>query len=70
MNKGIELVRTINWKEEVEEWQVFETPDWIGKWLMRNYKWRFQIVEENKGTTVEEKEKKGSKKWWWKVNKK
>lgn len=52
MNKGMELVRTINWKVEVKQGEVFETPDMVGEWLLRAYKGSFEKVEE------EEKEEK------------
>ena len=65
----MEFVRTIDWKKEVKQWEVFETPDMIWQWLMRNYKWMFEEVE-NKGDTVKENEKKVNKKQWNKIIKK
>lgn len=62
MNKGMEFVRTIDWKKEVKQWEVFETPDMIWEWLMRNYKWMFEIVEEDKKETKVEKKTNGWKK--------
>lgn len=61
MNKGMELVRTINWKVEVKQGEVFETPDMVGEWLLRAYKWSFEKVEEEE-KNVEKKENKGVKK--------
>lgn len=62
MNKGMEFVRTIDWKKEVKQGEVFETPDTIWQWLMRNYKWMFEIVEEDKKEKKVEKKTNGWKK--------
>lgn len=62
MNKGMEFVRTIDWKKEVKQGEVFETPDTIWEWLMRNYKWMFEIVEEDKKEKKVEKKTNGWKK--------
>ena len=61
MNKGMELVRTINWKVEVKQGEVFETPDMVGEWLLRAYKGSFEKIEEEE-KIVEKKENKGVKK--------
>ena len=69
MNKGIQLVKTKEWKREVKEWEIFEAydNDWAS-WL-KSYKWMFEQVE-NIGNTVEKNEKKENKKKWNKIIKK
>ena len=62
----MELVRTIDWKVEVKQGEVFETNDNIGEWLLRNYKGMFEKVEEKAVDKGEEKENKEVKKWEWK----
>lgn len=67
MNKGMELVRTINWKVEVKQGEVFETPDMVGEWLLRAYKGSFEKVEDKE--VEEKKEEKAEKKAEWKKTK-
>ena len=62
MNKGIQLVKTVDWMKEVKEWEVFEATDSNAKSWFRNYKGMFEQVEDKK----EVKEEKAEKKWEWK----
>ena len=62
MNKGIQLVKTVDWMKEVKEWEVFEATDSNARSWFRNYKGMFEQVDEKK----EVKEEKAEKKWEWK----
>ena len=62
MNKGIQLVKTVDWMKEVKEWEVFETTDSNARSWFRNYKGMFEQVEDKK----EVKEEKAEKKSDWK----
>lgn len=62
MNKGIQLVKTVDWMKEVKEWEVFEATDSNAKSWFRNYKGMFEQVEDKK----EVKEEKAEKKSDWK----
>ena len=62
MNKGIQLVKTVDWMKEVKEWEVFEATDNNARSWFRNYKGMFEQVDEKK----EIKEAKAEKKSDWK----
>ena len=62
MNKGIQLVKTVDWMKEVKEWEVFEATDNNARSWFRNYKGMFEMVDEKK----EVKEEKAEKKSDWK----
>jgi hypothetical protein len=62
MNKGIQLVKTVDWMKEVKEWEVFEATDNNARSWFRNYKGMFEQVEDKK----EVKEEKAEKKSDWK----
>lgn len=62
MNKGIQLVKTVDWMREVKEWEVFEATDSNARSWFRNYKGMFEQVDEKK----EVKEEKAEKKSDWK----
>jgi hypothetical protein len=66
MNKGIQLVKTVDWMKEVKEWEVFEATDSNARSWFRNYKGMFEQVEDKK----EVKEEKAEKKSDWKKAKK
>lgn len=66
MNKGIQLVKTVDWMKEVKEWEVFEATDSNAKSWFRNYKGMFEKVEDKAVDKWEEKENKEAKKWEWK----
>ena len=66
MNKGIQLVKTVDWMKEVKEWEVFEATDNNARSWFRNYKGMFEQVDEKK----EIKEAKAEKKSDWKKAKK
>lgn len=66
MNKGIQLVKTVDWMKEVKEWEVFEATDSNARSWFRNYKGMFEKVDEKK----EIKEEKAEKKSDWKKAKK
>lgn len=55
MNKGIQLVRTTEWKREIKQWEVFEANDNDANSWLRNYKWMFEVVEEKEEKKVEKK---------------
>jgi len=61
MNKGIQLVKTVDWMKEVKEWEVFEATDSNARSWFRNYKGMFEQVDEK-----EIKEEKIEKKSDWK----
>lgn len=61
MNKGIQLVKTVDWMKEVKEWEVFEATDSNARSWFRNYKGMFEKVDEK-----EIKEEKAEKKSDWK----
>lgn len=65
MNKGIQLVKTVDWMKEVKEWEVFEATDSNARSWFRNYKGMFEQVDEK-----EVKEEKTEKKSDWKKAKK
>ena len=67
MNKGIQLVRTIDWKKEVKQGEVFEAFDNDAESWLRNYKWMFEKVEEKEEVKEEKTEKKSD---WKKAKKK
>jgi len=46
MNKGIQLVRTTEWKREIKQWEIFEASDNDANSWLRNYKWMFEVVEK------------------------
>ena len=58
MNKGIQLVKTVDWMKEVKEWEVFEATDSNARSWFRNYKGMFEMVEEKKEVKEEKTEKK------------
>lgn len=58
----MQLVRTVDWKKEVKQWEVFEAFDNDAESWFRNYKWMFEKVEEKE----EIKEDKEVKKTEWK----
>lgn len=62
MNKGIQLVKTVDWMKEVKEWEIFEATDSNARSWFRNYKGMFEQVEDKK----EVKEEKAEKKSDWK----
>lgn len=58
MNKGIQLVKTVDWMKEVKEWEVFEATDSNARSWFRNYKGMFEQVEDKKEVKEEKTEKK------------
>ena len=67
MNKGMQLVRTIDWKKEVKQGEVFEAFDNDAESWFRNYKGMFEKVDEKKEVKEEKTEKKSD---WKKAKKK
>ena len=67
MNKGIQLVKTVDWMKEVKEWEVFEATDNNARSWFRNYKGMFEQVDEKKEVKEEKTEKKSD---WKKAKKK
>lgn len=69
MNKGIQLVKTVDWMKEVREWEVFETTDSNARSWFRNYKGMFEKVDEDKPAEEEKKEVKKTEWKKWKAKK-
>lgn len=57
----MQLVRTVDWKKEVKEWEVFEAFDNDAESWFRSYKGMFEKVDNK-----EVEEKKEAKKTEWK----
>ena len=64
MNKGIQLVKTVDWMKEVKEWEIFEATDSNARSWFRNYKGMFEKVEDKE--VEKNEEKKDEKKAEWK----
>ena len=63
MNKGMQLVRTVDWKKEVKEWEVFEAFDNDAESRFRSYKGMFEKVEDKEVEEKKEVKKTEWKKW-------
>lgn len=58
ISKQTQLVTTINGKEEIKDWGVFEVCKSKGEEILRNYKTLFIEVEKKEEVKVEKVEKK------------
>lgn len=60
----MQLVKTVDWKREVKQWEIFEAYDNDAESWFRSYKWMFEKVEDKE--IEKNEEKKDEKKAEWK----